>query len=97
MALTYDESAVLMNDLAFRGRIKVAALRYADTILNEANIVPAHNTRLGWAKETITQPDMKAGQLQPPVVNDTQVQQDGAKITDQALQTVVETVVNKLF
>lgn len=95
--MTYEESSALMSDNAFRGRVKVAALKYADSIMNEANTVPAHNTRLRWAVNTDQQPDVVAMQLQPPVVMDPAVQAAGADITDEALQGSVETIVNKLL
>ena len=95
--MTYKESAELMSDQAFRSRIKVAVLKYADSIMIEASSVPAHNTREKWAVNAMQQPDMIASQVQPPVVMDTQVQTDGANITDTALQVSVETVVNKLL
>jgi hypothetical protein len=97
MALTYEESAALMTDQQFRGRIKVACLKYADSIMNEANTVPAHNTRLKWAQQCFQQPDMAAANVQPPVVMDPAVQVAGAEITDAALQGSVETVVNKMM
>jgi len=97
MALTYDQSAALMTDMAFRGRIKVSALKYADSILGELASVPAHNTRLRWAAQCEQQPDQTAAQLQPPVVMDAAVQTDGSAITDAALQSSVEAVVNKLL
>jgi hypothetical protein len=93
--MTYEESAALMNDIPFRGRIKVSALKYADSILIEANTVPAHNTRLRWAQQCMQSPDMVAQNLQPPVVMDPAVQTAGADITDAALQAAVEAVVNK--
>jgi hypothetical protein len=95
--MTYEESAALMNDNAFRGRIKVAVLKYADSIMIEANTVPAHNTRLHWAQQAMQMPDAIAAQIQPPVVMDAQVQIDGAAISDAALQASVETVVNKML
>jgi hypothetical protein len=95
--MTYDESAALMTDMEFRGRVKVSALKYADSITIEANTVPAHNTRLRWAQSTMQQPDMTAGQLQPPVVMDSAVQLAGKDISDTALQGSVEAVVNKLL
>jgi hypothetical protein len=95
--MTYEESAALMTDPTFRGRIKVAALKYADSITNEATNTPAHNTRLRWAVNTMQQPDMVAQQLQPPTVMDGQVQSDGAEITDTLLQGSVEAVINKLM
>lgn len=95
--MTYEESAALMQDQAFRGRVKVAVLKYADSIMIEANTVPAHNTRLRWASNAVQQPEVTAASIQPPVVMDAQVQADGAEITDGALQVSVETVVNKLL
>ena len=95
--MTYAESAALCTNLDFRGRVKIAALKYADSILIEANTVPAHNTRERWAMNTFQQPDMIAGQLQPPVVMDPAVQLAGAEIADAALQGAVEGVVNKML
>ena len=96
MALSYEESSNLMNDFAFRGRIKVAALKFADYIFGEANNVQGHNSRESWARRTFQQPDQVAMELHPPVVMDPSVQQDGANINDIALQSAVEGVVNKL-
>jgi len=86
-----------MTDSAFRGRVKVAAVKFADSITIEATTVPAHNTRLRWAQSTFQNPDMAAGQIQPPVVMDPAVQLDGAAISDAALQGAVEGVVNKML
>jgi hypothetical protein len=103
MALTYAESATLMKDPAFVDRVKVASLKYADFIFIEATDVPAHNTRLRWAQQTMSNPDSNALQITPPVVMDGAVQSAGVDaaghslITDEALQTTVETVVNKLM
>lgn len=95
--MTYTESAALMTDSAFRGRIKVASLKYADSILAEVETTPAHNTRLKWAQQTMQNPEMTASQIQPPTVMDAAVQTDGADITDTALQGSVEAVVNKMM
>lgn len=95
--MTYEESAALTVDQQFRGRVKVACLKYADSIMNEANTVPAHNTRLRWATQAFQSPDVTATQIQPPVVMDAAVQADGAEITDAALQGSVEAVVNKML
>jgi len=97
MALTYEESAALMNDQQFRGRVKVSALKYADSILNEANTVAAHNTRERWAIGAMQNPEYTATQLQPAVVMDVAVQTEGAAISDAALQGAVEGVVNKML
>ena len=95
--MTYQESSELMVSAEFRGRVKVAVLKYADSIMIEASSVPAHNTREKWAVNTMQNPDFVAGQIQPPTVMDPAVQQDGAAVTDAALQAAVEGVVNKLL
>jgi hypothetical protein len=84
-----------MNDLEFRGRVKVACLKYADSIMIEATSTPAHNSRLRWAQQAFMQPDLVAQQVQPPTVMDPAVQSAGAAVTDAALQGAVEAVVNK--
>jgi hypothetical protein len=93
--MTYKESNDLMNDPEFRGRVKVSALKYADSIIGEPVNTSAHNTRLRWAQRTFQVPEQVAIELQPPVVMDPAVQTDGAAIADAALQGSVETVVNK--
>ncbi len=97
MAMTYTESYMLMQNTDFRGRVKVACLKFADSILNEAPTVPAHNTRYRWAQNCELNPDMVAGQTQPPTVMDAAVQDAGPEITDDALQGAVESVVNKMI
>lgn len=96
-ALTYTQSADLMNDLAFRGRVKVACLKYADFITLEAASVPAHSTRIKWAQQTMLMPDGAAGTVTPTVVMDPAVQTNGAAITDSALQSAVENSINKML
>lgn len=95
--MDYTESAALMQDLAFRGRVKVACLKFADSILIEAASVPAHNSRYKWAQQTMVQPDLAAMQVQPPTVMDPGVQTAGAAVTDVALQGAVEAVVGKMI
>jgi hypothetical protein len=95
--MTYEESNALTQDMTFRGRVKIACLKYADSISIEDTNVVAHNTRLRWAVNTFQQPDMVAGQVVQPVVIDPAVQVAGAEITDALLQGSVETVVNKML
>jgi len=95
--MTYVESAALMTDLEFRGRVKVSCLRYADSIIGEPTGTPAHNTRLKWAQACLQNPDMMAVQVQPPTVMDAAVQADGPDITDEMLQASVEVTVNKIM
>ena len=75
--MTYEESAALMSDSAFRGRVKVSCIKYADSILIEASSTPGHTSRLRWAQSCFQAPDMVAGQTQPPVVMDPAVQTGG--------------------
>ena len=86
-----------MKDPVFVSRIKVACLHYASYIADEASNVPAHNTRMKWAQNTMAAPDTAAYAVAPTVVMDGQVQTDGAAITDAALQTAVESSLNKLM
>jgi hypothetical protein len=95
--MTYTESAALMSDQTFRGRVQVAVLKYADSIMIEASSVPAHNTRERWALQAMQNPSMVASQIQPPTVMDPAVQAAGAAVEDLALQGAVESVVNKLL
>jgi len=97
MAMTYEESSQLMVDMTFRGRVKVAALKYADSILNEAASVAGHTSRVRWATLTFQTPDNIAQQIQPPVVMDPAIQNAGAAIDDAALQAAVEITANKMM
>jgi len=92
--LDYNDSALLMNDMEFRGRVKVACLHFATYIQGEPTNIPAHNTRYGWAKTTIQNPDNAAMNVTPAVVQDPNVQSKGKSITDAELQTATETAVN---
>jgi len=93
--MTYEESAALMTDPGFRGRCKVAVLKFADSIMNQPSSVAGYNARLRWAQQVFQQPDIIAGQVQPPTVMDGAVQSAGADVTDAALQGAVEAVVQK--
>jgi hypothetical protein len=95
--MTYEESAALMVDAVFRGRIKVACLQFATFILGESPATVGHNTRFKWAQSAAQSPDQAAAMIQPMTVMDAQVQLDGAAITDAALQSTVEAVLNKLM
>ena len=92
-----------MTNPTFRGRIKVAALKFSSYIFDEATSTPAHSSRVRWATTTATQPDQSAAQLQPMVTMDGAVQTAGVDekgnslIDDPGLQTAVESVVNKII
>ena len=97
MALTYEQSATLMADEEFRGRTQVACLKYATYIVDEPPSTPAHATRIKWAQSTMVAPQTAAMIIQPTVVMDGAVQQDGAAITDEDLQSAVENTINKMM
>jgi hypothetical protein len=97
MALTYEDSATLMNDATFRNRVKVACLNFATYITGEAPNVPAHSTRMKWAQQTLVSPEGAVATVTPTVVMDPAVQQDGAAITDAVLQSATENAINKLI
>ena len=95
--LTYDQSAQLMTDLTFKGRVKTACLKFAGSIMDEDPSVVAHNTRMRWATNCFQNPDMIAGQIQPPTVMDPAVQAAGSGIDDASLQAATEGVINKMM
>jgi len=95
--MTYSDSAALMSDITFRGRVKVAVLKLADSIMIEASSVPAHNTREKWAIQAMQNPDGIAAQIQPPTVMDPAIQTAGSQVDDTGLQGAVEAVVNKML
>lgn len=95
--MTLLESSELMNDVDLRNRIKVAALKYADTILNREISAAGINGQRAWAQRCQQQPDVTAAQLQPSVVMDSALQSAGKDVTDEALQGAVETTINRGF
>lgn len=95
--MTNAESADLMADLAFRGRIKVACLKFATSILDEQPSVAGHPSRYRWAQNAGNIPDQEAARVQPMVVMDSAVQNAGAAIDDAGLQGAVEAVVSKFL
>lgn len=98
MSLSYEATAELMKDLTFRGRVSIACVNYARYITDEAATTPAHSTRYRWAQQTLISPEGAVAQVIPTVVTDSAVQDaGGAAITDPALQSAVETAVNKLL
>jgi|SRR5215472_12861795 len=97
MALSYDQSAALMTDPAFRGRVKVACLSFATVIAEEAGTVAGHGARYRWAQQCMQQPDMTAQTVQAATVMDPAIQAGGSGVDDATLQSAVEaTIVNML-
>jgi hypothetical protein len=98
MAMTYEETDALSKDAVFRGRVSVACVHFANYIMDESPGTPAHNTRFKWAQNTLPNPEVAVNQCIATVVNDQAVQAAGGPaITDEALQTAVETSINKLL
>lgn len=95
--MTNEEAAQLMQNQQFIGRVKVAVLRYADSILSNRNLPGVAGTvsAFNWAQNAIRVPDGVAQQVTPAAVMDASVQQSGADIDDQKLQSAVEYSINK--
>jgi hypothetical protein len=93
MAMTYEESNLLMQDPAFRGRVKVAALTYAQYL----SLEPATNAQMRWIQNTMAAPDQMAMTLTPPTVMNPNVQTAGAAVTDEQLQAAVQAVANQFM
>lgn len=94
--LTYEQSGQLMDDGLFRVRVKVACLKYADYVINSRGVAPGGQALLRWAQNAFAAPDGAAQQVTPPLVMDANVQQYGADITDENLQSAVEAAVTKM-
>lgn len=97
MAITYKETSDLMHDQEFDGRTRVACLHYASYISGEDEAVPAHATRMRWARGVFENPDVAAAAVMPVLVMDDKVQAAGAAISDTDLQSALETSINKTF
>lgn len=95
MALTGAESAALMVDMDFRGRIKVCCVKYGDSIAIASVAYSTQASKVKWMQRTEQMPDTVAAEIQPRVVMDANVQEAGKNVTDTVLQGAVESVVNK--
>lgn len=95
MAMTYEESAALMRDNTFQGRVKVAAITYAQYL----SLQPANSgSKARWIQNTMSAPDMAAQQLTPGTVMNPNVQQaGGATVTDVDLQAAVQAVADVMM
>lgn len=94
--MTYEESAALINDQEFRGRVKVACLTYASKILRGGESgLAASQAANRWATVVFQAPDQTAQTVIGPAVMEPGVQSGGAQIDDGGLQFAVENAVNK--
>lgn len=96
MAMTQEESAALMNDPVFRGRVKVCALNYAQYLTLQA-ATASSNAKMKWMQATIAGPDQMAATLTPPVVLNPNVQIAGAEVTDADLMAAVQAVADMIM
>lgn len=96
--MTFEESAQLINNPQFRGRVKVAVLQRAVSIMQSGpGSAPGSNAVLRWAQNAIQNPDTAAQQVQAATVMEPGVQSMGADIDDGGLQFAVENAVNKIL
>jgi len=92
--MTFEESATLINDPTFRGRVKVAALVYAQYLSLQPN---NSSRRSDWIFNTLRAPDIATQTLTPSVVINPNVQQEGASVTDPNLQAAVQMAADTLM
>lgn len=99
--MTTEQSAALMNEPTFRGRVQVCCVRYADSINTANSNTIGHVSLENWAKTVFQQPAAIAAQVQPFVVMDPAIQTAGVDAegkslaSDAELQGATEAVVNK--
>jgi len=92
--MTLEESANLINDPSFRGRVKVAALIYAQYLSLQPN---NSSSTSNWIFQTLRAPDQVALTLTPSVVINPNVQIAGANVADPDLQAAVQSVATSLM
>lgn len=95
--MTYEESAALMTDVPFWGKVKVSCMKYATYINNEPPSTEGHSARYRWAQMAMRDPDSTARQMQASVVMDPSIQAEGAASSDAAIQSATEAVVNRFL
>lgn len=103
MALTYNQSDTLGTNAAFVGRVKVAAINYAQSIRIQTSPLPTWS-QLQWSQNVQTQPDIYARQLAPATVEDPAIQGAGidattgdSTATDAQVQAAVQAVANRMI
>lgn len=93
--MTYEESAQLITDMQFRGRVKVAVLTMASRILGAGG--GNSTSAFRWATQAFQNADQVAAAVQGPAVMEPGVQSLGASIDDGGLQFAVDNAVNKML
>ena len=104
MPIDYDQAGALQTNLPFGLRCKVALVKFANYIANEAPSVAQHNARLRFAGRVYDSAGPIARQIQVLVVAEQGIidadidATDGDSTADDAtVQTAVETVANRLI
>jgi hypothetical protein len=104
MPIDYDQAGALQSNLPFGLRVKVATVKFANYIANEAPNVPQHAARWRWASNTLNDLDGTARKLQQNVVMqqsildaDIDATDGDSTVDDATLQTAVETVANQFI
>ena len=94
LTLSLDQEAQLMKDLTFLGRVKAAAITYAQYL----TLQPSNSaSRANWIQATMNQPDMMAQKLVSAVVVNPNVQMAGSAISDPELQAAVQVCADALM
>ena len=97
MALTFEESSQLMNNVAFRGRVKVACLGLARNWIAQPTPGQGMNARIRWAQACVQNPEMTAQNTTPTTVMQDAVQSQGADVDDSTLAFSVGQAVDSML
>jgi hypothetical protein len=101
MPMTSDQTAALMQDPNFRGRVQVACVRYSDSIKTANSNAIGHVGLERWADAVYAAPMQIAMQVQPfvatdPTIQETGVDENGISLaSDAQVQGATEATVNK--
>jgi len=104
MPIDYDQAGALQTNIPFGLRVKVALVKFANYIADEAPTVAQHAARWRWASNTLNDLDGTARKLQQNVVMqqsildaDIDATDGDSTVDDATLQTAVETVANQFI
>ena len=96
--IIYADAYDLLDNALFKKRVIYARLRTAAFILVENPTIPDHANRLDWAQKVLSDTvQMPIRNMLLYIITDPAVAQDGALVTDVALQAVVDNAVPKLI
>lgn len=95
MAISYEVLASRTGIM--QGRIKIAVMKYAVYIYNEAGNTANHTNRLNWANDALNSPDSMSGRCLAFVLGNQDFIDADVGLSDSALQGIVEGVINGKF